>query len=671
MTSNIATLSTTDLDAVDALMKRNSSTVGFLPLEALRDHLEKGLVLGAFSEKGRLIAYLLYAANRDRFRIVHLCVAEDFRGQGLARRLLDALKDSASTQKLVTLSCRNDFPAHNMWPKLEFVPIGEKPGRSREGYPLTLWRLILAPDDQLELFRANASESVLDVVIDAQVFFDFDEPESDANRPSKVLISDFFADSVNLWYTDELLSEINRNPNPEERDAARRRATDFWEVRHDPVSVAFLAESLRQVLPSGTDSQQSDINHLAKAASSDVGFFVTRDRRILNRADEIANLVDLQVLSPTALIIRLNEMSERRAYDPNLVSGLNLRWRRLTSQEFSDFPFSRFLERNEALGRLRNRIESFLVVPDRYDVEVLWLGNDPVTLRVLAHEPHAALTLTLGRVATSTDRSLFGRFLISDTVYKALANGVKMIQLDTSAIPSGLMQGLSDMGFRTHGDRFVRFCFTRYMDSDETLERIGELYPEIADRYRHDSLPELERSCSPLSTPHDQNYFLLPIRERYAINLIDRERAARDLFGGDPEVLLRWENVYYRAATHQNVLTVPARILWYISENRHEISHVSRLDEVVVDTPKELFRKFKRYGTLEWSDLYEMCRQNIDANLMALRFSHTFPLKRPIPLDEIWEVFEEDNVGRSVQGPVRLPRSTFRELFERGYPEEQ
>ena len=126
MTKTISKLSTTDLDAVDELMKRNSGTVGFLPLTALVDYLEKGWVLGAVSENGSLIAYLLYAANRDRFRITQLCVAEDFRGQGMARQLLNALKDSATTQKVIRLSCRNDFPAHSLWPKLGFVSVDEK-----------------------------------------------------------------------------------------------------------------------------------------------------------------------------------------------------------------------------------------------------------------------------------------------------------------------------------------------------------------------------------------------------------------------------------------------------------------------------------------------------------------------------------------------------------------
>lgn len=671
MTPNITTLSTSDLDAVDALMRRNSGTIGFLPLEALRDYLDKGLVLGVFTGDGRLIAYLLYAANRDRFRITQLCVAKDFRGQGLARQLLDALKASTTNQKVIWLTCRNDFPAHDMWPTLGFVPMGEKPGRSRERHPLTLWRLILAPDAQLELFKANASESVLDVVIDAQVFFDFDEPESDANRPSKVLISDFFADSVNVRYTDELLSEINRNTNAEEREDARLRAREFLEARYDPNAVDIFADLLSRILPSGTPSQRSDINHLAKTASSEIDFFVTRDRRILNNAVQIADLVGLRVLSPIELVIRLNELSETQSYEPDRVSGLNLQWRRFSSEEFSNFPFDRFLNQGESLGRLRDRVGSLLADPEPHEVEVLWLGDQPMALRGLAYETNRALTITLGRIRSSSDGVLFGRFLISDAVYRAARMGLEMINLDISSIPINPIQGLTDMGFRRHGNRFVRFCFTSYLDREGTLEKIDELCPEVADDLRNDSLSDLERSCSPLSVSADQNYFLIPIREGYAMNLIDRERAARDLFGGNPEVLLRWDNVYYRAATHHNMLNAPARILWYISGNRGEVAYISRLDKVVIDTPKELFRRFRRYGTLEWADLYEMCGQDIDTNLMALKFSHTFPLDRSVPLNEIWEIFDEDGVGRSVQAPTRLPESTFRKLFERGYPEEQ
>lgn len=293
MTFEISQLQAADIDAVDTLMKRNSGTIGFLPRVVLEKHIDEQSVLGAKAENNELVGYLLYASNRDRFRIVQLCVAEHVRGQGVARQLLEALRATATTQKVVRLHCRNDFPAHLMWPKLGFVPESEKPGRSREGYPLTRWRLVIAADDQLALFRANISEDVLDVVIDAQIFFDFNEPENEKTLPSQALISDLFVDSLNIWVTDELLTEINRSTNAEERLSARTRASRFFEIRHDPIEAESLASSLKQVLPSTNDSQISDINHLAKAGASDVQLFVTRDQILIREAEQIGQITGL------------------------------------------------------------------------------------------------------------------------------------------------------------------------------------------------------------------------------------------------------------------------------------------------------------------------------------------------------------------------------------------
>ena len=77
------------------------------------------------------------------------------------------------------------------------------------------------------------------------------------------------------------------------------------------------------------------------------------------------------------------------------------------------------------------------------------------------------------------------------------------------------------------------------------------------------------------------------------MSLFDTRESGNDLIGGNPDVLLRWENVYYRSATQHKMLKPPGRILWYVSKDKQKIIAVSRLDEVVIDTPKELLRKFK------------------------------------------------------------------------------
>ena len=186
------------------------------------------------------------------------------------------------------------------------------------------------------------SDDVLDAVFDAQIFFDFDRPDSEVTQPSKALISDLFVDSVNLWFTDELLSEISRNRSASEREEARTRVRQFLEVKHDPLLLDSFAAKLKRILPSEKTNQQSDIMHLAKTAASEIDVFVTRDRLLLNKASQIDEAVNVQVLSPTGLIVKLRELSETQPYAPDHVSGLGLSWRRLAPEELLTFPFDRF-----------------------------------------------------------------------------------------------------------------------------------------------------------------------------------------------------------------------------------------------------------------------------------------------------------------------------------------
>ena len=62
-------------------------------------------------------------------------------------------------------------------------------------------------------------------------------------------------------------------------------------------------------------------------------------------------------------------------------------------------------------------------------------------------------------------------------------------------------------------------------------------------------LGDLERRCSPLClADFEQNFVIVPIRPGYAVNIVDFMGSADDLFGGDPNRLLRPDNVFYRSA---------------------------------------------------------------------------------------------------------------------------
>ena len=178
MTYTVSSLTASDMAGVDDLMKRNSRTLGFLPRAALQEALDRGDVLGAHCKGDSLVGYLLYASYPERIRIVHLCVADEHRGTGLARLLYDALETTCTTQCVIRLNCRRDYDAHRLWPKLGFVPVDEKPGRSQDGKLLTCWEHRLRDDKQLDIFKERVSDQALDVAVDAQILFHLDAPDS-------------------------------------------------------------------------------------------------------------------------------------------------------------------------------------------------------------------------------------------------------------------------------------------------------------------------------------------------------------------------------------------------------------------------------------------------------------------------------------------------------------
>lgn len=668
--TNISQLTSDDFSAVDDLMKLNSRTLGFLTEEALLESfLNKSGALGAKTDDGQLVGYLLYAAYPQYFRIAQLCVSENFREQGIAKQLLEALKKSAITQKIVRLRCRPDFPANNIWPQLGFTPLDEKPGRSKKRHPLTLWCLTLAKDDQLSLFQANTSDETLDVIIDAQIFFDFYEPDSAKSKPSKALLSDFLVDSLELWITDELFNEIHRNNDLGKRERARKRAQRFLKIDPEPSVVAKFDKVLRQNFPTNKPSQESDIRQLAKAAASDVNIFVTQDRNILAASDTIANRTGLQVLSPTQLIIRLHELSEKQSYIPERIAGPDLSWKRLTSEDLTS-SYNSFFNHGERQGRFREKLESFLASPNSYECQLLRYKNKVVAIRVLSSDSDKILNAPFLRLSHSVEQKVpFGRFLIADTVSKAIGDNLDMVKIDSLGLTPRLVTDLLEMRFTRCNDNFVKFCFSRCLERTEVLSAIDELYPESIDNYRNMSNLKLEQHCSPLSLASDQNYFLIPIRPSYAMSLVDIQQSGDDLFGGETSVLLRWDHVYYRKKNFHKMLAPPGRILWYVSKPKSQIVAISHLDEVEIGIPKDLFKKFKKFGILNWNKIYDMCDGDISREIMVLNFSHTFLFRKPISLNEIRTVCQEDSINPRLQSPWKIPAERFQKLFRLGYPD--
>ncbi len=667
---NIALIGEADLEKVDDLGKRYRKTIGFLTRETLLDYLRRNRVLGAWTNAGNLAGYLLFADYPDRFRIAQLCVDEEFQGQGIARQLIDSLKVRTTQQKVIKLRCRRDFPAHHMWPKLGFIPLEEKAGRSSNGHPLTLWCYRLAQDDELGLWKAEESDEVLDVAVDAQIFYDFDEVDSPKSLISKGLRNDFLVDSLKLWITDELFIEIDRHLSGEQRKRSFELAHGIFRIDHDRDLAEQFAEKLKKILPTAKPSDLSDIYHLAKTAASDVRVFATRDERILKNAVPIQGATGLTVIHPVELITSLHEETEKQSYSPSRVSGMGLLWKRISADVCAGLPEGIFLNEGETKGKFVESLRSFLCRPDQFRCELLWSNETPTAIRVLDKSSSKELSVPFARIARASDINLFGQFLIADTLSVSVFENRKLIEFKVANISSQLEPMLLKMGFIEDGNRFVRFTFSDILPRSEAVREIASLAPSLKTRYEAFSELSLEQHCAPLVSQKDMPCFLVPIQPTFAMGLLDQAQSAVDLFGGDPSVLLRWENVYYRKKSCHKMLRSPARIIWYVSGKDAAVVAVSHLDQVEIDAPKPLFRKYQRFGILEWKDIFKFCGKDITKDIMALKFSRTFTFRHRITLQELREVFKSDEIGESLQSPSSIPFTTFKKLFHLGFPDQ-
>lgn len=645
-------------------MKRNSQTLGFLPLAALQDALNRGDVLGAHHEKDGLVGYILYAMYEERVRITHLCVAETHRGTGLAVRLFDALKDTCTSQCVIRLNCRRDYDARHLWPKLGFVPVGEKPGRSKDGTILTCWERRLREDKQIDIFKERMSDQAIRVVIDAQILFHFDAPDSEESLPSKALLADYLADQITLSLTDEIFLEIDRQRDAGRRERSRSLAHLYPSISYDRDAASQHEAVLASIFKPRTPADESDVRHLAKTAASDVRLFVTRDDEILERSSEIRELFELEVISPIDLIMRLHRQLDPRSYTPSSISGQAFGWRRASEGDLGDLVIT--LRRpDESKGRFRETLQRYLARPDAYSVDVLVRGNETLGARVSTTKSGVLTTLFV-RATRSTGEHQVEQFMVSDALAMCVATDLHAMQLKRGGLSETLRALLPEMGFVSTGSDYQRLCPTTPANYGEIPQLAKQYFPSSIGVWGGLSREEVSLRCSPMPLADvEEKCIIVPIRPGYAMSLFDKKSAEADLFGGKSDVLMRWENVYFRKKTHHLVLRPPARILWYESGNVQAITANSQLLSMDTGTAKSLYAKRRRYGTLEWSDIFEMCGGDVNRELMTLKFSHTFSFRYPVSLDSLRRI--EGRKAVPLQSPRVIPYGEFLSIMNLGY----
>ncbi len=677
-------------DQVKELGKVNSNTLSLFPEGAFDKYIWEGKVLVALDENDTFLGYLLYTIKKKerRVRIYHLCLKKEFRGQGIARYLVEYIKSITREFVDIHLKCRQDYDIDGMWEKFGFTPMDEKSGNNKLGKLVTTW---VYNHGHPDLFSTIVNPKTF-VVIDSCVFFDFHQMsllKSIDDRESAYLLADWAQDELELCTTDEIYNEINKlSISVKERDKMRSFADSFFKIsctsdRFDDTYKVLKSSSL-------VNHNFTDINirQIARTiASGKSTFIVTTDTKLLSYSSEVKADHGILIVSPTDLVVKLDKLRRESEYQPEKLAGTQLLIKRITVEEKKIIIESFTLEGEFEFSA---KLSQLLVDNDKYECTAVWDSHSPIALIVYCRENEYELSVPILRVSYKALSETLARHIIWRTINLAISEGRNFTRINENPIDDFIVRVIQDAGFYSIDGNWIKINSKTTKSAIEMSQHLINISLDLTDEYKSicrrfsDNLiskemanPEfmfdLERLLYPTKII-DTNIpsFVIPIKPHWAKDLFDEELAKENLFGASKsELALNWESVYYRSTKSTPInFTYPARILWYVSSDKDggyksktsKICACSTLDEVTIGNPKELYLMFQRFGIFNKTDIESIPRDSRN-EIMAIRFSNTEIFKNPIPLDKIYEILESN---ANIQSPRLVTNEAFFKIYSLG-----
>ena len=675
-------------DRVKALGKANSSTLSLFPEGAFEQYIWKGNVLVALDENDTFLGYLLYTVKKKerQIKIYHLCLKKESERKGIARKLIDYLKSITREFIDIHLNCRQDYGIDGMWEKFGFIPMHEKSGNNKLGKLVTTW---VYNHGHPDLFSTVVSTKTF-VVIDSCVFFDFYQMrllEAIDDRESAYLLADWVRDELELCTTDEIYSEINRLPVVKERNKIRLFADSFFKVNCKSDRFDNIYKSLKNLLLINKSLPITDINirQIARTiASGKSTFIVTTDVNLLSYANQVKTEHGILIVSPTELIVKLDELRSESEYQPENLAGTQLLKKRVAAEE-KQILIESFTLDGEV--DFKTQFSRMLIENDKYECIAVWDGNSPVALIVYSRENKYELSVPILRVNYKSLSETLTRHIVWRTINLAVSEGRDFTRIIENQIDDFVIRVIQDAGFYGVDGNWIKINSKIAKSTIEVSEHLINISLDLTDEYKSicrqfsynltsneranpEFMFDLEKLLYPTkivdtSIPN----FVIPIKPHWAKELFDEELARESLFGvSRSELALNWESVYYRSTKPKPMnFAYPARILWYVSSDvdgaykskKSKICACSTLDEVAIGNPEELYLKFRRLGIFKWEDIKSISKNEI----MAIRFSNTEIFKNPISLDKIHELLESN---AQIQSPRLVTNEAFFKIYSLG-----
>jgi GNAT superfamily N-acetyltransferase len=664
------------LGQIVALGDMSRRTLGFLPQAAFLQAADSGTLLAAIRD-GHVLAYALYSLPRQVVRLTHLCVSEDARGQGIARCLVEAISERHADRFGITLKCRKDYPANELWPVLGFTPQGEVRGRSRQRLPLTVW---WRDHGHPNLFSAAESMGLLRVAVDVNVFLDLESgSERQGVIASRALAGDWLADQLELVVTGELMRELARMPDGEEKSRQHQAASKYTRLAVSRGAAETLARHISehvfktQALDLFADpADQSDVRHIAEASLAGVTVVATKDDKLLQWATAAIGVTGVRVLRPSDVILHVDELSRAQAYQP--VQLQDTRYRLAPVRSGTEAELLTFLHGNEGerKGQFLELIRQIAAGGPLWTRTVLRNpDNRPVAFYATGGAGEELLVPILRITGAQLEQTITRQilFLIRDQARRA---GRSIIRVTEPGLASETQRILREEGFLRVDNHWVALviqaCGTASAINAlvaRTAQQVGLRLPALQPGLSAVIAADLERTMWPAKiTDSLLPTYVIPIRPAWSADLFGIPQALTPR----PNMIgLSREHVYYRSTTPRT--PAPARLIWYVTdEPRGGVAAVigcSRLDEALTGKPTVLFQRFRHLGVWQLDQVAKSAKSSGQAQ--ALRFADTEIFERRIALQRLRRLAADHGQTLALRSPQKITSGFFTAIYQEGH----
>jgi GNAT superfamily N-acetyltransferase len=664
------------LQRIIDLADKACRTLGFLPPAAFNQAAERKTLLAV--KVGETIAgYALYTLPRQIVRLTHLCIAQEYRGLGLARQLVEMISEYHKDRFGITLRCRTDYRENSLWPQLGFVDRGQRRGRSKAGHPLTIW---WKDHGHPDLFSASDSLAILKVAIDLNVFIDIEDGNYRTSaKESTALTANWLADQIELTITPELTREVARLPECENKRQQVGALTRYWSLTADTSTSSAMYQRLVEhtkthlnIDLSLDESDRSDVRHVAEAYAAGVTVFATRDENLLRWSRAALDICGVRVLRPADVILYIDELARAQAYIPSQLLDTEYRLEPIRSTGESNL--SAFLNAGdgERKASYLRSIRELSAEGRKWERLLLRAPNGAESALLVYGVENQRLVVPLMRVSNSRISETITRQLIQHVRTQARSLGKEVVCVTDQHMPSSSKAILRSEGFVYHDADWVAFVIDVCADArtvDERTARAAEIVdlrlPALTTNLSPIIAADLERSLWPAKILDSAlPTFLVPIKPFWSSELF-----------GFPQMLtprsnslgISREHVYYRSPTPRGE-RAPARLVWYVSSDASggpsSVIGCSRLEEVTIDAPQMLHGRFRHLGVWNRQQVIDASRSG---KALALRFADTELFKRQVPLRRLRQI--ADTLGHPL--PLRSVSKISSELFAAIYKEGQ